>query len=219
MKKNVQTLFSEFVEAKSFPCIGAKVAVSTGEASVFAAGSIKINTDDQQILEFLYSFIDIYREQGNHYFSAIIAFNDTDNLTEDEFEKYLWMRLQSLSNLDAQNYPYDLRVSPNPASADFSFSLKQESFYIIGLHPGSSRPARQFQYPALVFNPHQQFEKMRETGKYDTMKKTVRKKDILLAGNINPMLRDHGTESEVWQYSGKNQVQPMSCPFKALHKN
>ncbi len=60
---------------------------------------------------------------------------------------------------------------------------------------------------------------MRETGKYDTMKKSVRKKDILLSGNINPMLRDHGTISEVWQYSGKENNSIGECPFKAKHQS
>lgn len=139
-------------------------------------------------------------------------------MSEADYEKYLWQRLQSISDLDAINFPYDNRVSSKTESPEFSYSLKQESFFIIGMHPGSSRVARRFQYPAFTFNPHQQFEKMRETGKYITMKKAVRKKDILLAGNINPMLRDHGTLSEVWQYSGRNHGTVGECPFKPRHK-
>ncbi len=219
MKEEIENLFKEFVREKSFPCIGAKAAVSMNEAFVFTAGSIKEDDYDKDILQYLYSFIDKYRENGNHFFSALIFFTDTDIMNEAEYEKYMWQRLQSISDLDAINFSYDSRVSSHTESPEFSFSLKQESFFIIGMHPGSSRPARRFQYPAFAFNPHQQFERMRETGKYEIMKKAVRKKDILLAGSINPMLRDHGATSEVWQYSGKNYATLGECPFKSKHKS
>ena len=49
-----------------------------------------------------------------------------------------------LQILDAENYNYDDRVEADPSSAKFSFSIKEEAFYIIGLHAASSRQARQF---------------------------------------------------------------------------
>ena len=125
----------------------------------------------------------------------------------------LWQRLQALSNLDAENYDYDRRVDSDPASAHFSFSLKQEAFFIIGLHPGSKRPARQFSYPTLAFNPHQEFEKLRATHHYEPMKKVVRKRDLAYSGSINPMLTDFGEVSEAIQYSGKFYSRDWQCPF------
>lgn len=138
-------------------------------------------------------------------------------LTEKEFEVMMWMRLQSLSDIDAQKYRYDIRVSADPASPDFSFSLKEEAFYIVGLHPNSCRKARQFAYPALVFNPHAQFEMLKETTKYQSMQRVIRKRDLKFSGTVNPMLEDHGQSSEAKQYSGTNYAGNFKCPLKIKH--
>lgn len=140
-------------------------------------------------------------------------------MTEAIFETLLWQRLQSLSDLDAAQYPYDDRVSSNPASPSFSFSLKEEAFFIIGMHPASSRQARRFQYPVLVFNPHAQFENLKDTFKYENMKQVIRKRDIAFSGSVNPMLNDHGRSSEIVQYSGTNYIAPIICPLNSQHAN
>ena len=102
-------------------------------------------------------------------------------------------------------------------SANFSFSIKEEAFFIIGLHKTSSRVARQFNYPTLVFNPHAQFVVMKETKQYNKMQKIVRKRDLHLSGSINPMLADYGTASEVYQYSGKQYDAQWQCPLNIQH--
>jgi FPC/CPF motif-containing protein YcgG len=122
--------------------------------------------------------------------------------------------LQALRNLDEKNYACDSRVDPDPSSANFSFSLKEEAFFIVGLHPGSSRRARQFQYPALVFNPHAEFEKLRKQHNgYERLKAIVRKRDILYSGSVNPMLQDFGLDSEARQYSGRRYSNQWECPL------
>jgi FPC/CPF motif-containing protein YcgG len=123
----------------------------------------------------------------------------------------MWQRLQGIRDHD--NHSWDHRVSCNPSDSNFSFSVKGEAFYVVGLHPGSSRKARQFRHPAIVFNPHSQFEKLRATEKYSIMKETVRKRDVAFSGSVNPMLADFGESSEVYQYSGKAYDETWKCPF------
>ena len=136
---------------------------------------------------------------------------------DELFDELLWQRLQALANLDSNIYPFDKRVNNSPSSPDFSFSLKEEAFYIIGLHAGSSRESRRFSYPALVFNPHAQFEELRGSGKYEMMKNVVRKRDIAYSGSVNPMLEDFGVASEVYQYSGRKYDNTWQCPLKINH--
>ena len=131
----------------------------------------------------------------------------------------MWERLQALSNLDALQYPYDKRVSADPMNEDFSFSIKEEAFYIIGMHPASSRMARRFNFPVLIFNPHAQFESLREAQKYEKVKQVIRKRDISLSGSVNPMLSDFGTSPEVLQYSVKQYDQQWKCPLHNKHKS
>jgi len=178
------------------------------------AGNMACPKDDLVILQFLYNFVEDYRNSQMPFHSAAIIFNQPQMISEELFEELLWQRLQALIELDQKNYHYDKRVSDDPASPFFSFSLKEEAFFIIGLHSESSRLARQFKYPTLVFNPHSQFEKLRETNRYEQMQTVIRKRDIAYSGSVNPMLEDFGTASEVFQYSGRKYDAEWRCPLK-----
>lgn len=206
--------YKSFLHRKEYPCVAAKAAVQKQQVRVFVADHIACPKDDRAILDFLYKFVDEYRSSKDFFHSVAIIFKGPDTIEEEDFEKLLWARLQSLANMDAKDYAYDKRVSSDPTSTDFSFSIKEEAFYIIGLHPNSSRAARSFKYPTLVFNPHQQFDDLRKTNRYDKMKNIVRKLDTAYSGSVNPMLQDFGKASEVFQYSGRKLDQSWECPLK-----
>ncbi len=209
--------FEDFINNKSFPCVAARAAISRKQIRYFVADHMACPKDDRTILQFLYQFIDNYRNAEDIFHSAVIIFKTPEIYDEELFDNLLWNRLQSLTWLDAKNWEYDKRVSADPASPDFSFSLGEEAFFIVGLHPASSRPSRQFKYPALVFNPHSQFEHLRKNNGYDNMKSIVRQRDIVYSGSINPMLADFGQSSEVYQYSGRQYDSEWKCPLKINH--
>lgn len=206
--------YEEFVSQKEFPCVAAKAALSKQQINCFVAPHMACPDSDLSILNFLYSFVDKYRESGEMYHSAAVIFEQPVALTEKLFDTFLWQRLQALYDIDSRQYGYDERVSSDPFSSSFSFSLKEEAFFVVGLHPASSRPTRQFQYPTLVFNPHLQFEQLRGTLKYGNLKSVIRKRDIKYSGSINPMLEDFGESSEVFQYSGLKYDNLWQCPLK-----
>ena len=205
--------FHLFIKNDSFPCVGAKGALAKGNIRIMMAAHLGHSDDDKEILSFAYHFIKEYRESNKGSHSLVIIFKEPVNIDEDAFEDMMWQRLQSLRDLDAMQFTYDKRVSSYPTSPSFSFSLMEEAFFIIALHPFSSRMARRFSYPALVFNPHAQFEKLRRIGSYERMKKLIRKRDIELSGSINPMLTDFGAASEAFQYSGRKHNHQWKCPL------
>jgi len=209
--------YLDYLAGRDFPCVAAREAVARNQVSCFVASHMACPHDDAGIIDFLYDFIEGYRKKNDLFHSAAIIFRQP--LIQDElmFDKLMWQRLQALSDLDAKNYKYDNRVKSDPGSEDFSFSLKEEAFFIIGLHPKSSRATRQFPYAVLVFNPHAQFEKMRESDQYNKIKKIVRKRDIAFSGSVNPMLEDFGRSSEVYQYSGRQYDKDWQCPLKINH--
>jgi FPC/CPF motif-containing protein YcgG len=209
--------YFEYVGAREFACVAAKAALSKGQIKCMVATHMACPKDDRAILQFLYSFIDGYRNSDEMYHSAAVIFQQPASMKEEVFDDLLWERLQSLSSMDAANFGYDTRVDFDPASPNFSYSLKEEAFFIIGLHPQSSRSTRQFKYPTLVFNPHRQFEQLKETAKYQSLKHVVRKRDIAYSGSVNPMLEDFGAASEVYQYSGRRYDQQWQCPLKINH--
>lgn len=85
---------------------------------------------------------------------------------------------------------------------------------MVGLHPGASRPARQFERPVMVFNLHDQFERLRQDQRYERLRASILERDLTLAGDINPMLARHGETSEASQYSGRQVGKDWECPFK-----
>ena len=205
--------YSAFLSKKEFPCVAAKAALSRDHIHCMVAMHMACPAQDKIILQFLYSFVDQYRASVDSYHSAAVIFREPVALDEKIFDSLIWQRLNSLSALDKQTYRHDHRVDSDPSSSHFSFSLKEEAFFILGLHPGSSRRSRQFKYPALIFNPHAEFEKLRSSGRYIKMKKVVRKRDREYSGSINPMLADFGEASEVYQYSGMKYNADWSCPL------
>jgi FPC/CPF motif-containing protein YcgG len=209
--------YLSFLETKDFPCIAAKAAHEKQLVKCMIAGNMACPKDDDAILVFLYDFVDAFRKSNEIYNSAAVIFTGPAINDEEKFDSLLWQRLQALEILDAENYAYDNRVAADPASAKFSFSIKEEAFYVIGLHIASSRQARRFIHPTLVFNPHAQFEQLRASSKYEAMKNTVRKRDIAFSGSVNPMLQDFGESSEVFQYSGRNYDDNWKCPLKITH--
>ena len=65
----------------------------------------------------------------------------------------------------------------------------------------------------MVCNLHDQFERLREDGRYAGLRDTILARDVAYSGSANPMLTDHGTSSEARQYSGRAVDPAWSCPF------
>ena len=104
-------------------------------------------------------------------------------------------------------------MSSDPDDPHFSLSFGGEAFFVVGIHPNASRPARRFAKPALVFNLHDQFERLRAEGRYEGMREKILVRDEALAGSRNPMLERHGAASEARQYSGRVVDEGWACPF------
>jgi FPC/CPF motif-containing protein YcgG len=68
--------------------------------------------------------------------------------------------------------------------------------------------------PTLVFNLHEQFELLRQSGVYPRMRDKIRERDEQLQGTTNPMVADHGEASEAGQYSGRRVGPTWQAPFR-----
>ncbi len=211
----LQAMLFDHVDDRAFPCVGAKSAMAKGTLDVLACSRIDSAWDDVRIHDALMRLAENYRQDRAMYRSFAVIFDGPDDLTEADFERALWQRVQSLSDKDVwRGQDYDARVSTDPDNPHFSLSFGGEAFFIVGLHPRASRPARRFERPTLVFNLHDQFERLRAEGKYETMREKILVRDEALAGSRNPMLARHGAASEARQYSGRVVDDRWACPFQ-----
>ena len=209
-----QALLDAHVAAADFPCVGAKAALAKGTLAVLACDRIDSAWDDLRIHDGLMHFAADYRAEPRLFRSFAVIFDGPDALSEDAFETALWQRAQSISDKDVwRGQGYDKGVSADPDSPHFSRSFGGEAFFIGGLHPNASRPARRFARPTMVFNLHDQFTTLRDQGRYEGMREKILVRDEALAGSRNPMLARHGEISEARQYSGRVVDAEWKCPF------
>lgn len=207
--------FREHVLAEDFPCVGAKAALSRQQMHILVAHDIASAWDDLRILPALMEVVSRYREDNTLFRTFVVIFDGPAPKSEHAFETALWARIQSLTDKDDWlGYRPDPSVDEDPESPHFSLSFGGEAFFVVGLHPLASRPARRFARPAMVFNLHDQFEELRQAGRYEKLRKSIIGRDIELAGDANPMLARHGETSEARQYSGRVVGQDWSCPYK-----
>ena len=198
-----------------FPCVGAKSAMARGTLKTIVGHSLESAWDDVKVHSELLEWAKAYRDDPSGLRSLAVVFEGPIDLEEHQFEAAMWERLQSLADKDDwRGQPYDRAVSPDPNDPHFSLSFGGAAFFVVGLHPKASRPARRFPRPTLVFNLHDQFERLREEGRYERMREKIIERDVELAGTANPMLARHGQASEARQYSGRLVGGDWECPFR-----
>jgi uncharacterized protein len=206
--------FQKFVRGAEFPCVGAKSACANHRLFFYNAQDIRSAWDDLSIHDALARFVRLFRQNVDDLWSFAILFHHPDAMSEAGFEDSLWARLQSLTDKDEWlGYASDPQISTEPNDPNFGLSFAGEGFFAVGLHPGASRPARRFEAPAIILNPHAQFRALRDTGKYERLRETILARDEAVACTPNPMIARHGTISEARQYSGREVGADWSCPF------
>jgi len=206
--------FRDFIQTHNYPCVGAKSALGRNQMTAYVGNSLTSAWDDVAIVRELISFADEYRRDPAMFQTFVSLFPNTEELNETQFEKALWERITSLQDKDEWlGQAYDAKVSSDPSAPDFSLSFGGMSFFVVGMHPAASRPARKFKVPVLVFNLHDQFDRLRSEGRYEKLRASILQRDEKLAGSINPMLARHGERSEAPQYSGRIVSREWECPW------
>lgn len=178
----------------SFPCIMAKSALKRGVVKFLPVSG----SSPEKILEEIGALVTSFRRTPEKLHSFILGF---PQMSFVDFENVFWKTLIQFKSMDSS--PDDHRVSSDPYSPRFSYSLFSEAFFVLLLHPDSPRFARRLPFPAIVMNPHRQFEELRAKRIYFKVRNLIRKRDKDLQGFENPMLDDFGRSSEIFQYTGK----------------
>ena len=200
-----------FALAPDYPCVMAASTARLDHLDVHTYAGLGPDSAADLARDLAAFAADPEPERGFRTFAAVFGGDPPPD--EEAFEERLWQTLAAVHTAD--DAPWDPSVSSDPAEPAFSFSVGGRAFYVIGMHPNASRPGRRFQWPALLFNAHDQFETLRREGRYDRVRSLIRDRDRALAGSVNPMMEDFGTRSEARQYSGRAVEAGWACPFHA----
>jgi hypothetical protein len=210
--ESVDAAFRAFVDDPQFPCLAGKGVVRASGYTSGTYGALGSHQSTAALAIDLARFVHSAAEDDTRLHAFVAVFPSSVHADERSFEADLWTQLQRLSDADSDS-SWDSGTSDDPSDAGFAFSFAGRALFVVGLHPRSSRLARQFQWPALVFNPHRQFERLRETGRFERLRAAVREREIALQGSLNPNLADFGEQSEARQYSGRATEADWVCPF------
>jgi FPC/CPF motif-containing protein YcgG len=211
----VHEKFRAHVLGPDFSCVGAKAAVNN---NTYRFGLYEELVADATTHALAYDLCEYARERPTFetdFASFVACFDAPAPEDEREWEGVLWAQLRALHDLDRPHHAWDATVSSDPEDPAFSFSFAGTAFFVVGLHPSSSRLARRFAWPTLVFNAHEQFERLRERKQFERIRQAVRARDYKLQGSLNPNLSDYGERSEARQYSGRAVEEGWRCPFRA----
>jgi FPC/CPF motif-containing protein YcgG len=205
--------FVAFVDAPHFPCVGAKSALHRQRMQFGHYSSMGDQEAARRLCTDLESFSAEFPRHSIE-LASFVALFAPERLDEMQFESRLWRHLQQMHDVDCQRFAWDASVSADPRNKNFSLSIGGRAFFVVGMHPDASRLARRTAVPCLVFNFHDQFERLKDQDKYAALQRAIRERDIRLQGMPNPVLARFGDASEARQYSGRVVGDEWRCPFR-----
>lgn len=214
LRSQVETVLRGWIDPRTYPCVPAVQSFKKHEYLVGLYDGFGEGTGSRQLFQDLYFFRERQKESASLYLSFWAVFAPGEPLSEEEFEARMWRELSYLTSHEDPRTPWDQLFSSDPADPRFCFSLGGDAFFVVGVHPSSSRLARRFPYPAVVFNLYDQFEELERRGQYQAIVKKNRERDVKLQGSINPMMEKYADQWEAIQFSGRENPPEWKCPFQ-----
>ncbi len=213
MSASVDAAFRDFVAGDGFSCLAGKGVVNADAYDLHAYGALGSHRSARALARDLGAFAAALPHENVRPRTFVAVFPARPPATESLFEQRLWQQLQRVHDNEPGGTPWDAATSDDPEDPHFGFSVGGHAFFIVGLHPLSSRISRRFRWPALVFNPRSQFDRLRAHGSFDRLRDKIREREVALQGSLNPNLADFGERSEARQYSGRAAEPEWRCPF------
>jgi uncharacterized protein len=207
--------WEDWINSNRFSCLGAKAAVRRKTMCTIRLGTITNADTTAGLHEAIERFVAGQLTPDENFATLIAIFEGPANLPERDFDGLLWQQLSDLHLIDvAKGFAWARDVSSDPESPRFSYSVAGHPFFIVGMHEKAARISRRSPQPAMAFNSHYQFQRLRESGAYAGLKRRIRQREELLQQSVNPNLAEFGEVSEARQYSGLYTGNDWRCPFR-----
>ncbi|RAG86007.1 hypothetical protein DN069_08875 [Streptacidiphilus pinicola] len=205
--------FRAMVMDDPYPCVVGRGLLRRGDYRFGAYPELGTPASARAVAADLWQFIQDFPIRQETFASFVACYAGPDCADERQFEELLWQQLQLLHDLDREHHHWNPIVGADPNTKGFSFSFAGRPFFIVGMHPASSRLARRPGRPTMVFNAHEQFNILRENGLMPRITQTIRTRDRKLQGYVNPALEFFdGDHPETVMYSGRVPDDSWTCP-------
>ncbi|WP_020500113.1 guanitoxin biosynthesis heme-dependent pre-guanitoxin N-hydroxylase GntA [Sciscionella marina] len=219
MTTDARAELEEFIQSKEFSCLGARSALKKGtirHGHYPALGEPESARANYR--ELLGYARDIRPTLSDKSFRTFVASFETPGevLEELEFERLLWRHLQLMHDIDSRSYGLDDGATSDPNEPHFGFHVAGHAFFLVGMHPGSSRASRRFVRPAIAFNSLMQFMLLGE--KFFSMQDAIRKRETNNNGSVNPSFTTYEYEMPSRHYAGRMTEPDWKCPFTSRHE-
>jgi uncharacterized protein len=211
----VQECLTGFLLGEQFACIGGRIAARRGAVVHRHYDRLGAAQGTESLYADLHAFADGRDRIDPLYATFIATFAAPRRLDETQFETLLWEQLQLLHDIDRTRHGWADGFSCDPMADKFAYSIAGQPFFIVGMHGNASRLSRRFPWPALAFNSHVQFQRLRENGLMQKIRKIVRRRELQIQGSLNPRLIEFGYRPESIRYAGRAVEAGWRCPFRA----
>lgn len=203
-----------WITGDTFSCLAAKAAVRRKTLKRVALGTMGNAATTAELHTAVTEFVARDLSPTENFASLVVTFEGPHGIDEEAFEALLWQQLNALHDLDvARGHAWAQDVESDPESPHFAFSVAGHPFFVVGMHADASRISRRYPQPALAFNSHHQFDRLKRSGVYYGLQRRIREREERLQQSINPNLAEFGDASEARQYSGSTTDAGWRCPF------
>lgn len=196
MAEHLVSVFRALLLSPAFPCLGGSGLVRSGDYcfAVYdrlgAPESIEQQTTDMR--RYLSG-----RPADTHPFTAFVAAYLAPSTRDDEqFEALMWRQLTGMEAHPTRGCDRHIHLVDGD---DPGYVFDGREFFVVGMHPASSRFSRRYPWPLLVFNALSHAQEMQKRGKHVSMSRKILERDRELQGSDNPSL--HAPQR--MQFSGR----------------
>ena len=200
--------FRGMILSPAFPCLGGSGATRRDEYRFGVYGPLGSAEATADCAHDLARFVDERPAEQHPVAVFVAAFHGPLVPDELAFEQALWKHLGGVHELDVQRSS-DRPFPATPVDADDpGFFFRDRDFFVVGFHPASSRWARRFGWPILVFNALTHSTELQESGQHERMQQKILARDCELQGTVNPSL----SYPQRGQFSGRTITAGWRCP-------
>lgn len=168
----------KLITQKNYPCVAAIKSFFSQEYDVGVYKNFGKGDSGKNLRQDLGKFVETLKTSQSPYYTFWAIFPDEHyEKSEQAFEKDMWEELSHTTREELKALDWQV-ANADPNDKNFGFHLFGENFFVVGLHPQSSRKSRVFPWPTLIFNVFSQFQTLQKQGIYAPMVETNRQRDI-----------------------------------------